>query len=436
MTGIDLDQLMKKLLSRGFEEISLELSEIEMGQARFSRNTQDLYNIWNESSVSVFAATGKRTISTNIKDLSRVDDTVDMLWKTAEKVPDNPAFSGLNPEKHNYGKGLNSPKRDYDLQDLATVMINAALENGAERTAGLIYDRKNRVTVKTNYNECTFETGGLETLIRSFKGEDTGQEGRHFGLSTGISSSDIENVGKDSTETLKYDGPTIDLKPGKFDVLMSPYVIGNLISYSSGFLSYYSVESGLSCFSDEPGTIVSSPDFTLVDDPRDPSGVGYRPCDDEGTPTVKTTLIENGVLKGLMHSFSTAKRAGKKTTGHAGIIYPRAWQLKIDPGKSQSSEMLTELDEGLFMNNCWYTRYQDYRNGVFSTVPRDGVFYVRNGEIQGRVKGIRISDSIPNILKNVKEVSRDVKTVKWWEEISASTMPSVQVSGVNISRAF
>ena len=99
-------------------------------------------------------------------------------------------------------------------------------------------------------------------------------------------------------------------------------------------------------------------------------------------------------------------------------------------------DMLEGLENGLLINNAWYTRFQDYRNGVFSTVPRDGVFLIKDGEIQGALSGIRISDSVMDILKNVTASSRERKRVKWWEEISASTMPYAMVDGINISKAF
>jgi PmbA protein len=229
---------------------------------------------------------------------------------------------------------------------------------------------------------------------------------------------------------------SVDIKPGKYKVLMSPYVIGNIISYSSDFLSYHSVESGLSCFADKLNKQVSNSNFTLLDDPLDAGGVGFRLSDDEGTPARKNTLIESGVLKNYMHSYSTAKRSGGETTGNSGILNPVAWQLKVSPGKGRADDLVSQLEDGLWINNCWYTRYQDYRNAVFSTVPRDGVFYVKNGEIKGIAKGIRISDSVPSILANISAVSEDAKTVKWWEEIAPSTMPSVMVDNVNISRGF
>lgn len=436
MNPTDLDLIMKKLTSRGFQEVALQYRKTRTEQVRFSQNAEDLHNDWDESSVSVFAANRRKTVSTTIAHMENLDETLDKLWKISGKTPENPGFEGINPEKMVYPQMPEMGSADYDLQDMSVNLVNSALEKGAERTAGVLYNRTHNITIKTNYNECTYETGGLEVLIRSFRDDRTGQEARHFGKNVNVSQDTIQRIGRESAEPLLLAREAADIKPGKYKVLMSPYVIGNIISYSSDFLSYHSVESGLSCFADQMNKQVSNNNFTLLDDPLDAEGVGFRLSDDEGTPTRKNTLIENGVLKSYLHSYSTAKRTAGKTTGNSGILNPVAWQLKISPGKENTDELVSELDDGLWINNCWYTRYQDYRNAVFSTVPRDGVFYVKNGEIKGIAKGIRISDSVPSILGNITGVSDNVKTVKWWEEIAPSTMPSVMVDSVNISKGF
>ena len=360
---------------------------------------------------------------------------MERLVQISDRTPANPSFVALNDERQKYHNG-NVGFHDHDIQDFAEALINGATSSGAERTAGLVYHRTGTVTVRTNYNTCSFNTGGVEAVIRAFRGQFSGQEGRHFGLSGKVDSSLMESMGREAAETAKSVQTTAVAEPGKYRVLLSPYVVGNILSYSSSFLSYYSVETGLSCFADSIGKQLSSPEFSLHDDPADYQGVGARVCDDEGTSAGRVDIFDHGVLKSYLHSFSTAKRAGAKTTGNAGIITPRAWQLSLDPGTSSLEEMTSAVKDGIIINNAWYTRFQDYRNGVFSTVPRDGVFLVKHGEIAGSLSGIRISDSVTNILKNIKAISRETKRVKWWEEIFASSMPYVLADDVNISRAF
>ena len=436
MTSELIDDVFRRLQQEGFQEIALELARENVEQVRFSASSTDLHNYWDEENLSVFASKNGRTVSTVIKDPASVDQAIVRLKDVASRTPENPSFVSINRDHQTYGKGMISHFKSVDLQDLQDAMISGSLSAGAERAAGLIYNRNSEITVKTSYNECQFNTGGLEGVIRAFRGSFTGQESQHFGFSTSPTEKTFQEMGSNAAATASATSQMSQIEPGKFRAILSPYVIGNILSYSSGFLSYYAVETGLSCFADMMGKEVSSGEFSLYDDPTDYSGVGSRLCDDEGTQTSRLEIIGHGKLQSFLHSTSTASRAGTRTTGNAGIISPRAWQLSLEAGKTSFENMLEGLESGLLINNAWYTRFQDYRNGIFSTVPRDGVFLVKDGEIQGALSGIRISDSVTDILHNVTAISRERKRVKWWEEISASTMPYVLVDGINISKAF
>ena len=97
MNPHDLDLIMKKLTSRGFQEVALQYRKTRTEQVRFSQNSEDLHNDWDESSVSVFAASRKKTVSTTIADMGNVDATIDKLWNISVKIPDNLSFEGINP---------------------------------------------------------------------------------------------------------------------------------------------------------------------------------------------------------------------------------------------------------------------------------------------------------------------------------------------------
>lgn len=160
-----------------------------------------------------------------------------------------------------------------------------------------------------------------------------------------------------------------------------------------------------------------------------------RVLDDEGSPTKKTPVIEKGVVKSLLHNFSTANRYHVETTGNAGIVSPAPWQISVEQGNEDLDDMIASTKKGLFINNTWYTRFQDYREGIFSTIPRDGIFYIENGEIKESWGGIRISDSLINIYKNIEGISRETKKVKWWDETMHTKSPYVAAAEVNISRS-
>ncbi|MHB8397141.1 MAG: metallopeptidase TldD-related protein [Thermoplasmataceae archaeon] len=430
------DMIFEKLQKLNLNDIVVQNVREDSSQVRFSRDSKDIHNRWIEDSTSVFVSRGKKTASTVIKDYSATDSALEKLIFLLDHSPDNESFMGINPEKQEYSSIRKGTKGDADIQELASVMIDSAMSNGAERVAGLIYNSFSEVTVITPHNRAEYNLGGYELLIRAFRGEMTGQEATHTGMNGTSPEEAARSLGEKAAITASMIDHRSEGRAGKFRILMSPYLTGNIISYGSSFFSAYAVEAGFSCFADLLGKTVGKENLNIVDDPTDISGTGFRPVDDEGTVTFPKSIVENGELKTFLHSYSTALRSNTKTTGNAGIISPTSFQMKIKAGDSSEEEMISSLDEGLYIKNAWYTRFQDYRNGVFSTVPRDGVFYVKNGEIKEVWGGIRISDSIPSILSNIDMISRETQNVKWWEEIFACNMPSVAADNVTVTKAF
>jgi PmbA protein len=429
-------RLYEKLSRSGFDEIIVSHYFGNVRQVRFSGSKKDMDAEWNEFSMGIFVSRGKKILALAVNDMSSLDSIPEKLSSMIAKMPENPSFNGIYDSKVSQRPLPVRKLSDIDIVDKSVTLINGAMDNGAEKSAGLIYRKEGLETIRTNYNYVEFPTGGYETLIRSFKNGDTGQESSHSGIMSDMRDSEFTKLGEDSAANATMKTDHSDGVEGRIDVLMSPYVIGNLLTYSSEFFSAESVISRLSFLQDKIGQQVASDAVTLIDDPLDFTGIGGRAFDDECAPTRKNTVVDHGILKTYFHSFSTSRTFKTETTGNAGILNPNAWQLKLACGDEKIDEMISSMKRGLFIQNTWYTRFQDYRNGVFSTVPRDGIYLVENGKITTRWKGIRISDSIPNILKSIKKTSSETKKAKWWQEIAASEMPYVLVDGVNISRAF
>lgn len=433
---IDINTIYKKVKEKGSDEVVVQLIRDRTSQVRFSGDTMDLFNRWNGTLVSIFVSKGKRVASTTIRDMAALDSEISNLMETCNSLPETPSYNGINSDEQNYPPVDEETRAEVDIQQLAGALMKGSIEGGAERSSGIVYNRDMDIELKTGYNHGKQHLTGIEMVVRAFKGEITGQESIHYGPESEVDTEMALETGRTAGRTSARKIEKVDITPGKYDILLSPYVTGNLISYSSEFFSAYAVESGLSCFAGKIGHRVASDHVTLEDDPLNRSGSGFRIFDEEGTLTGKNTLIGNGTLKTYLHSYSTGKNFQSRTTGNAGIISPKAWQLSLSPGRSRFEDMVSEIDRGLIINNAWYTRFQDYVNGVFSTVPRDGVYFVKNGEIQGLVSGIRISDSVPEFLRNISHVSRERKNVRWWEEIFPSIMPYVLARDMNISKAF
>jgi PmbA protein len=157
--------------------------------------------------------------------------------------------------------------------------------------------------------------------------------------------------------------------------------------------------------------------------------------DDEGTPTQTTPIIENGVLRNYLHNTSTARKYKVKTTANAGLVAPSPINTVLKEGRISNDKLLKEVDNGLYVTNVWYTRFQNYLSGDFSTIPRDGIFLIKKGEIVKSLKGIRITDNLQKILENISNLSNQPEWIIWWgleSQIPVLT-PHVLVKNVNIT---
>ena len=128
------------------------------------------------------------------------------------------------------------------------------------------------------------------------------------------------------------------------------------------------------------------------------------------------------------------KRYKVKNTANAGIISPEAHNLVLKKGDWNKDEMIKSIKNGIIITNLWYTRFTNYATGKFSTIPRDGAFLIKNGKIVKSVKGMRISESLPNILNNVHAVGKNPKQIISWETTMPITTADVLVKNVNITK--
>ena len=427
-----IDNLAKGL-DTIFDEFAINIEKGTTDEVRFSGNRIDINNKWYYPSYSIFAARGKKTGEISFDRIDSWEKQLKILSNIIDNAPGSPDFNGINSTKFNYSHtGQNT---ELDLNDISSEMIQGSVDGGADSTAGLSYLHNIKNRIITPWNDQEYFATGLELVVRSFKDKNTGQEALHFGIDSMKAATPYE-TGKEAAKTASITDKKTSIDEGRYEVIFSPYTMGTVLSYNIGFLSYYSINAGLSPFIDKIGESIASENVTIYDDPLNTKGIGSRPVDQEGTATKKVNLIDHGILKTYLHSFSTGKLSGNSSTGNAGIMDPVPWQIHMSGGNNDIDDMIHGVKKGLFINNSWYTRFQDQNTGTFSTVPRDGVFLIENGEIAGTVSGIRISDSILNILQNISEVSKQEKYVKWWDEIHPSIMPYALIENVNITKGF
>ena len=163
------------------------------------------------------------------------------------------------------------------------------------------------------------------------------------------------------------------------------------------------------------GETVFDAKFSVFDDPGIDYAPNSRPCDDEGVPSQRTTLIENGVVRNFLYDLQTAGQAKTKSTGsgsrgRGGLLAPSASAFVISPGEAAFAEMVQDIQEGLLIEQLMGAEQGNILGGDFSGNVLLG-FKIENGKIVGRVKNTMVSGNVYQVLKNIVALGREAKWV-------------------------
>lgn len=166
-----------------------------------------------------------------------------------------------------------------------------------------------------------------------------------------------------------------------------------------------------SVFSKSLHTTVASPLCTLVDDGTIAGRRGSLNVDDEGTPTQRTVLIEDGVLRNYMSDRLNAALVGTSSTGNGRresyrfAPQPRMTNTFMLPGKSTPEEIISSVKHGLYAFS-FSDGQVDVASGNF-TFAANGARMIRNGKLAEFVNGATLIDNASKALMNISMVGND-----------------------------
>ncbi len=431
--GYVVDRAVKK----GADDIVCTAHDGTRNQVRFANSEISISKSWESMGVDIFLTKDKKIMYTSVSDLGTLDRTIDDMLAFLKVMQPSQTYQGIARGSHTYPTSVFDKRLaelDEGLIDIASQAIDSAMKSGANRVAGVVYSSYGTQYLATSGGASGCHTGAdLDISLRAFASREA--SGHSVRSVNNLDDLDPQKVGEEAGEMAKAAlEPTIG-DEGKYDVLFSPLAFANFLERATGSASAGLVDAGLSFFKDKMGKKVGTEELTMVDDATNRNIVVSPPFDAEGVPTQKNTIIEKGILKTYLHNTSTAKQKATQTTGNSGLITPRAWNCAIEPGTISKDEMITEIQDGLYITNLWYTRFQNYQTGDFSTIPRDAIFRIKDGKIIGAVKDIRISENMLNILANIKHIGNDPQQIRWWEVGIPVITPHVVVRDINITRS-
>jgi len=244
-----------------------------------------------------------------------------------------------------------------------------------------------------------------------------------------------KEAGEKAAELAVQSRNPVEGKAGKYDVIFDPLAAAPILEQVGNAASMYAIESGTSFFEGRLNKKVGSDIVTIFDDGKLAGGIGSTAYDEEGIPSQKTTHIRLGVLRNYLHNTSTSRKYEVQTTGNAGLICPRPWNVVMDKGTYDINELIRQTKNGLYVTNMWYFEFQNEKTGEFSAMPRDAVFKIENGEITGAVTGLRLCDTIPNILNNVDGITEKREQISSWDTEVPVKCGHILVRGMTMTKS-
>ncbi|MFQ5783546.1 MAG: metalloprotease TldD [Alphaproteobacteria bacterium] len=167
-----------------------------------------------------------------------------------------------------------------------------------------------------------------------------------------------------------------------------------------------------SAFAGLMGERVAAPGVTVVDDGTLAGRRGSLTVDDEGTPTRRTVLIEDGVLVGYLHDRQNARLMGMAPTGNgrresfAHAPMPRMTNTLMEAGTQDPQDIVAAVKKGLYAANFGGGQV-DITSGKF-VFSASEAYLIEDGRLTRPVKGASLIGNGPDVLTRVKAVGSDL----------------------------
>lgn len=168
-----------------------------------------------------------------------------------------------------------------------------------------------------------------------------------------------------------------------------------------------------SVFSGLMGQRVAAPGVTVVDDGTIPDRRGSLSVDDEGTPTQRTVLIEDGILRGYMQDRLNARLMNMRATGngrrqsYAHMPMPRMTNTFMLAGKDRPEDIIAGVKSGIYAVNFGGGQV-DITSGKFVFTCTEA-YRLENGKIGAPIKGATLIGSGAETLKQIRAIGNDLK---------------------------
>ena len=239
---------------------------------------------------------------------------------------------------------------------------------------------------------------------------------------------------------------TVDLPAGRYDTVLPPTAVADLMIYAYWVAAARTAHEGQSVYARPGGGTrigerISRHPVHVYSDPAHeplqampflvtPSSSESASVFDNGLPLSRTDWVRDGTLSALVQTRHTAVLTGQAVTPAIDNLV-----VDVDGATGTLDDLVRGVDRGLLVTCLWYIREVDPQSLLLTGLTRDGVYLVEGGEITGAVNNFRFNESPIDLLDRFGSASATVPSFsrEWGDYFPRTATPALRVPDFNMS---
>ena len=265
----------------------------------------------------------------------------------------------------------------------------------------------------------------------------------------GVSTPDFASVPTDSmldnlATRLDWSRRTVALEPGRYETLMPPSTVADMMIYLSWTMDGRGAQEGRTALSapgggTRVGEKLTDLGLTMYSDPT-ASGLECTPFVAETSSSERLSVFDDGldvgrvdwIRDGVINALAYPRAAAAEFETVATVP---ADNLLMTGGTATLDEMIARTERGLLLTTLWYIREVDPSVLLLTGLTRDGVYLIEDGAVTAAVNNFRFNESPLDLLRRATEagVSEVNLPREWGDWATRAAMPSLRIPDFHMS---
>lgn len=371
--------------------------------------------------------------STN--DTSRIEDVVNVSVSSAKIRESDPDWVSL-PSNSDYPKVAGT----FDKR-ISNIGLNECIELTGKIIDGVLSVPDVNTTSGSFSTSCSkhliMNTNGVEVVdkgtgvsgfvdVITTKGEVS--TAYDFEVSRELDI-DVYGIGVNASKLATRSQNGVSIEPKKTNVVIHPFAFSDIIENTfEPSIDADNMQKERSSLIGKKDESIAVSDLNIIDDGLMEGGIDTSISDEEGTPSQRTPIIENGIFRSFLYDNYTAGKDNTVSTGngmrHSYTTTPSVGSRNLII-EYPSSDVIGDTDEGVFINTVIGAHTANAISGDFSVEARNA-FTIKDGQLDKPIKSLMLSGNIFEMLNNITGAGDDIR------KVGGTVVPTLRVSDMSI----